>query len=300
MKQAIRLLAAAAVAAALATGTAGAAEVRTEHKGMGLLGEAVLAPGKTWKDGAVLLLHGTMTHRSMDTTAHLQKALLEQGYSSLSMTLSLGLPDRRGNADCDKPQTHRHQDAPAEVAAWIAYLKTQGATDITVLGFSRGGNQTARLAIDGMDPAVKRLVLLAPLAWDDKRVSEGYENFHSVPLKARLAEADGMVKAGKGRDLMRGIGFQFCPKTDVSAETFLSYYRDDGRMDTPSLVPKIKLPILFITATLDEIFPDLPQRMKNKQGPNVRMASIDGANHFFRDLLSDEVADAVVKFLEGK
>ncbi|MEK7245868.1 MAG: alpha/beta fold hydrolase, partial [Pseudomonadota bacterium] len=254
------------------------------------MGEAVLAPGKTWKDGAVLIMHGTMAHRNMDTTAHLQKALLEQGLSSLSVTFGLGVPDRRGNADCDKPQTHRHQDAPAEIAAWIAYLKAQGATDITVLGFSRSGNQAARLAIDGMEPAVKRLVLLAPSAWDEKQVADGYENFHRVPLKTRLTEADRMVKAGKGKDLMRGIGFQFCPKTDVSAETFVSYYRDDGRMDTPNLVPKIRLPILFVTGTLDEIFPDLPARMKDKQGPNVRMASIDGANHFFRDLLSDEVA----------
>ncbi len=300
MKQAIRVLAAALTVAVLTILPAGAAEVRIEHKGLGLLGEAALAPGKTWKDGAILLLHGTMAHRNMDTTAHLQKALLEQGHSSLSMTLGLGVPDRRGVADCDVAQTHRHQDAPAEVAAWIAYLKAQGATDITVLGFSRGGNQTARLAIDGMDPAVKRMVLLAPLAWDEKRVADGYENFHGVPLKTRLAAADKLAQAGKGGELMRDVGFQFCPKTAVSADAFLSYYRDDGRMDTPSLVPKIKSPILFITATLDEIFPDLPQRMKDKQGPNVRMASIDGANHFFRDLLSDEVADVVVKFLEGK
>lgn len=301
MKRAIRVFAAATVAAGLMAGMpANAAEVRIEHKGMGLLGEAMLAPGKTWKDGAILIVHGTMVHRGMDTIAHQQKALLEQGLSSLAVTLSLNVPDRRGNADCEKPQAHRHQDAPAEIAAWIAYLKGQGAPGITLFGHSRGGNQSARLAVDGIDPVVKRLILLAPLAWDEKRVTDDYERTYRVPLKVRLAEADAMVKAGKGKDLMRGVGFQGCPKADVSADTFLSYYRDDGRMDTPGLVSKIKVPVLVITGTLDTLFPDLPARMKDKLGPNVKMETIDGANHFFRDLIADEVADIVVKHVEGK
>ena len=74
-----------------------AAEVRIAHKGLGLLGEAMLAPGKTWKDGAILLVHGTMAHRGFDAIAHQQKALLEQGRSSLAITLSLGESDRRGS-----------------------------------------------------------------------------------------------------------------------------------------------------------------------------------------------------------
>ncbi|OHC83507.1 MAG: hypothetical protein A3G73_03530 [Rhodospirillales bacterium RIFCSPLOWO2_12_FULL_67_15] len=289
----------AAFALAPLAGSARAAEVRLEHKGMGLLAEAALAPGKTWKDGAILLVHGTMVHARMDTMAYLQKALLEQGNSSLSVTLSLGVTDRRGNADCAKPQTHRHQDAPAEIAAWIGWLKGQGAADITVLGHSRGGNQVARYALESPDAAVKRTVLLAPLAWSEKRAAEGYESFHRVPLRPRLAEAEKLVAAGKGSETMRGIGFQFCPETAVSAETFVSYYRDDGRMDTPSLVPKIRVPVLVITGTLDAMFPDLPERMKDKLGPTVRLETIDGADHFFRDLISDEVAEIVVKFVAG-
>lgn len=304
MGRAIRLItwimggAAFALAGPLPAATARAAEIRLEHKGMALLAEAALAPGKTWKDGAILLVHGTMAHGRMDTMAHQQKALLEQGRSSLSITLSLGAPDRRGNADCAKPQTHRHQDAAGEIAAWVGWLKGQGAADITVFGHSRGGNQVARYALDNPDAVVKRIVLLAPTTASVATVA-GYRDAPPGELPNRLAEADRLVAAGRGSGMMRGVRFLSCPQAAASAEAFLSYYRDDGRMDTPALLGGIHLPTLVIAGTLDTIVPDLPAVMKGKTGGRVKLDVIDGADHFFRDLIADEVAELVAKFAGG-
>ena len=302
MKQAIRVMLwitlAAAVVSAVPAAPARAAEVRIDHKGLGLLGEAALAPGKTWKDGAILIVHGTMVHRGFDAIAHQRKALLEQGFSNLAVTLSLDVPDRRGNGDCAKPQTHRHQDAPAEIAAWIAYLKAQGAADITLFGHSRGGNQVMRYAIAGADPAVKRVVLLAPTDFDAAGVA-GYRDAPAGELDKRLAEAGRLASAGRGSELMRGIRFLNCAQTDASADAFLSYYRDDGQMNTLDRLGAIRVPTLVIAGTLDTITPDIPAKMRGKTGAQVKLAVIDGADHFFRDLIADEVAELVVKFLSG-
>lgn len=289
---------AAAFALAPLAETARAAEVRLDHKGMGLLGEAMLVPGKTWKDGAILLVHGTMAHRGFDAIAHQQKALLEQGRSSLSVTLSLGVSDRRGNADCAKPQTHRHQDAAAEIAAWIGWLKGQGSADITVLGHSRGGNQVARYAVAGADPTVRRIVLLAPTNWSAAGMA-GYRDAPAGELQNRLAEAGRLVAAGRGNEMMREIRFLNCPQAAVSADAFLSYYRDDGRMDTLDHLGGIRLPTLVIAGTLDTVTPDIPAQMRGKTGGHVKLEVIDGADHFFRDLIADEVAELVVKFVAG-
>jgi pimeloyl-ACP methyl ester carboxylesterase len=275
-----------------------AAEVRINHEGLGLLAEAALAPGKTWKDGAILLVHGTMVHARMDTMAHVQKALLELGHSSLSITLSLGVSDRRGNADCAKPQTHRHQDAMAEIAAWIGWLKGQAAADITVLGHSRGGNQVARYARESSDAAVKRIVLLAPTDWSAAGVA-GYRDAPAGELQSRVAEADRLAAAGRGNEMMREIRFLNCPQAAASAHAFLSYYRDDGRMDTLDLLGGIRRPTLVIAGTLDTVTPGIPARMRGKTGGHVTLEVIDGADHFFRDLIADEVAEFVVKFVTG-
>jgi pimeloyl-ACP methyl ester carboxylesterase len=275
-----------------------AAEVRIEHKGLGLLGEAALAPGKTWKDGAILLVHGTMMHARMDTIADTQKALLELGHSSLAITLSLGVPDRRGVADCAKPHTHRQQDAVPEIAAWIAYLKGQGAAEIVLFGHSRGGNQAVRYMLDKPDPAIKRVVLLAPASWEEMSTA-GYRDAPPDALKKNLAEAEKRAAAGRGDDLMRDVRLMNCPRAAVSANAFLSYYRDDGRMKTLDLLGGIGAPTLVVTGTLDTVVPDIPARLRGKTGANVRVATIDGADHFFRDLIADEVAEIVAKFLSG-
>jgi len=300
MKQAIRRPAAAILAVGiLAAWPAAAAEVRIEHKGAGLLGEAALAPGKSWKDGAILMVHGTMTHRSFSTLAHQQKALLEQEFSSLSITLSLNVPDRRGNADCEKPQTHRQQDAVAEIAAWVAYLKSQGAANITLFGHSRGANQILRYAIAGADPAVKRVVFLGPASWSDAMSFAGYGDAPAGELDKNLAEAKKMAAAGRGNELMKDIRMLNCPKTSASATAFLSYYTDDGEMRTLDLLDKIRVPILVVEGSADTITPNVAKQLQAKNYPHVKVGSINGADHFFRDLIADEVADLVAPFIKG-
>jgi pimeloyl-ACP methyl ester carboxylesterase len=275
-----------------------AAEVRIESKGLGLLGYSAFAPGKTWKDGAILLVHGTMMHGRMDTIADQQKALHELGYSSLAVTLSLNLSDRRGMADCAKPQTHRQHDAVAEIAAWVAYLKAQGAGDITLFGFSRGGNQALRYMLEKPDPAIKRLVLLAPVAWEEMSAA-GYRDAPAGSLQKTLAEAEKLAAAGRGDELMRDVRLMNCPSTSASANAFISYYRDDGLMKSLDMIGRVRLPTLVVTGTLDTVSPDIPKRLQGKIGPNVKIATVDGADHFFRDLIADEVAEFVAKFISG-
>ena len=279
---------------------AAAEEVKIKHDKLALNGQLALAPGKSLKDGLVLLVHGTLAHNGMDTIANLAAIVNGRGYSTLSINLSLGLDDRHGMYDCKAPHRHRHLDALDEIGAWFDWLKSKGAGPVVLFGHSRGGNQVARFAAERGHPLLSRVVLMAPATWSEAAGRQSFERAHGRPLQKALADADARIKAGKGGDIMPKVGLLYCPDADATAAAFVSYYRPGPRMDTPSMMKEIKAPVLVIAASNDTVVVGLPERMKSvADGKHIRFAVVDGADHFFLDLFAEDVADQMEKFLKS-
>ena len=277
-----------------------AEEVKIKLKPSGLTANALLdlAQGKTLKDGVILIVHGTAAHNDMDMLKNLREILVGRGHSTLAINLTLGIDDRHGMFDCRTPNGHRQMEALDEIGQWLDWLKSQGAGPVVLLGHSRGGNQAARFVAEKGHPLLTRLVLVAPATWDEKKAAEGYQRQHGRPLAPDLAEAQALVKAGKGGTVMPKQGILYCPTAIVTATTFVSYHGADPRGDTPSIVGEIKLPTLVLAGSNDTVVPDLPQKMKDKaDGKRLRFKMVDGADHFFLDLYGEDIADAVEKFL---
>ena len=279
---------------ALAPSIAMAAEVSLSFRGLALSGALVLAEGKDPADGIVLITHGTLAHHRMEIVATLQALLAERGLSSLGITLSLGIDARRGMYDCALAHRHRQSGAADEIAAWVRWLGAHGARRIALMGHSRGGNQTARFAAEADHPAVVAVVLLAPATRNAEVAARRYAaagggELASVLERARRAEPD---------DMLKGVRFLFCRDTSVAAGSFLDYYADDRRHDTPSLLPEIAKPTLVIAGSADRVVPDLPQRVAPFLDHDTRLVVVEDAGHFFRDLFAEDVADAVAEFLE--
>jgi pimeloyl-ACP methyl ester carboxylesterase len=296
----IRALAAAFLFAAICLGTAPvrAEAVQIKLNGLTLNGKYVLADGRTPADGVALMFHGTLAHHAMETVKGLQDTLTARRISTLAVTLSLGLDDRRGMYDCAKPHTHRHTDAFPEMTAWLDWLAAKGVRDVTLMGHSRGGNLAAWHALEDPHKLVKRLALLAPSTWDESRAAKSFKKSHGRPLANVLAVARKLAAAGKGSQMMKGIGVLYCPGADVTAVSFLSYYEPDSRRDTPTLLPRIRLPILVVAAGQDTVVRGLPERIKPlADGKRLRLAVVEDADHFFLDLLAEDVADAIEALL---
>lgn len=267
-------------------------------KGLTLTANLELAGGKTVKDGVVLLTHGTLAHNKMEIIVALQQALKDRGVSTLAPTLSLGVDKRQGMYDCAVPHTHQHKDALDELALWLTWLKGEGAQNIVLAGHSRGGNQTAWFASRDPDAAVSKVILIAPATYDPKKSAQGFEKAHKRPLKDALAEAEALVNAGKGQQVMKGAGVLYCPGADVTAESFVSYYENDGRMHTPELMPLIRKPTLVIAGTEDTVVEGLIEATRPLADKGtVELVVIDGADHFFQDLFAEDVADAMAAFI---
>jgi pimeloyl-ACP methyl ester carboxylesterase len=254
----------------------------------------------SWPQGPVVLLtHGTLAHRGMEIIDGLQTVFADRGISSLAINLSLGLDDRPAAMyDCATLHRHRHSDAVGEIGAWHEWLKGRGVEQVALLGHSRGGNQTARYAAASDDPSVVGVILIAPQTWSEAAAAAGYEKRYGKSLAPGLAEAEALVAAGKGDSIMGPVDFIYCEDTKATAAAFVSYYAADAAMDTPGLIPDIRMPVLVFAGSEDTVVSGLAGQMEPiADGERVQLEVLDGADHFFRDLYSEDIADRVAEML---
>ncbi|MFN3786437.1 MAG: alpha/beta hydrolase [Thiothrix sp.] len=278
--------------------TVQAAEVTVNQRDITLRAEFTLADGKTIQDGVIVLLHGTLAHNKME----IMQALLEQfkakGYNTLSVNLSYGLDKRPSDMlDCSIAHKHSHADAVAEVDTWLNWLKAQGASKVVLLGHSLGGNQVALYAAEKDSDLLEKVVAIAPATYDADKVAKEFAENNDKPLADVLAEAQKLVDAGKGDTLITLPRFIYCENAKASANAILGYYKPDERFDTPTLLPKINKPTLVVVGSADEVVADLPAKLAGVKHDGLSVVTIDGADHFFRDLYMDELVDSVTAFV---
>lgn len=271
-------------------------DVTTIHDGLTLDGVLNIADRRRLSDGVVLLTHGTFAHNRMRLMTDLQHLLGARGITTLAITLSLGVDQRRGMYDCARPHRHRHTDSLDEIGAWLGWLRDAGADNIVLLGHSRGGNQTAWFAAERLSDGddIKAVVLVAPMTWSQTHAHKFYQQHHGLDIRPVIEHA----KSVDGDEMLTDVPFLFCPKTTAAAGSYLSYHGDDPRLDTPTLMPAIPRPMLVIAAENDEITEDLPQRTEAVKPADLKLAVVPGADHFFKGPFAEQAADAIADFLD--
>lgn len=275
-----------------------AEEVTTRHRGLTLNGNLELADGKGLEDGVILITHGLLAHNKMEIISAFQGLFKTRGLSTLAINLSLGISDRHGFFDCGRLQTHRPTDALDEIEAWVGWLKTQGATDIVLMGHSQGGAQTALYAAERKDEAISAVVLVAPGTFSPERAAAAYQQRHGVELAPILDRAQALVRDGRGQSQLDRIGFLSCENATVTAASFVGWYAPSPLRHTPALLARIKARTLVVVAGADAVVSDLAEEVAPMDGKGaVSVKVIEGADHFFLDLFADEAAEAVTSWL---
>jgi len=277
--------------------TLDAKEVYIKHDGIILNAELEVSDGKTLSDGVILLTHGGLAHRDMESLRYLRSLLIDEGHNLLSINLSLGINNRHGMYDCNNPHQHRNNDALDEIGLWVNWLSKKGVRDLVLIGHSRGGAQTALFAAERDSALIKKVVLLAPATRDNG--FNGYENRYKKPLKPMLKKAQAMIDDGLGDEIIESTNIMFCRKTKATANSFASYYLPDPRLDTPYLIPFIKKPTLVIVAGDDQVVKNLDKKLSQPgKDNNFQMTVIESADHLFRDLNMDEAVEVIDTFLQ--
>lgn len=292
-----RLVCGLLVSVYLASGGPAAAnerEVTLKHQGLTLLG-TVSTPAKARDDKPwIVLVHGTLAHKDMSTIKQTATALNDKGFSTLAISLSLGVDSRKGMYNCEVPHRHRFGDASGEIAAWLAYLRGEGARNIWLLGHSRGGAQVAyTLANEGkMD--LRGAILMAPATDAVASAAAAYRKQHGAAadkaIEAARAEGD------KSEKLIAVPGLLSCQGGQASARSILSYYDEAPAHETQASLTKVtSLPVLVIAAQKDEVVRDVADKIGKVAAaqPNVKVETVADADHMFQDLFADAAADLI-------
>ncbi len=245
----------------------------------------------------ILMLHGTLAHANMEIMATLAEVFAEYGVETLRVTLSLGLDDRHGMFDCAAVHRHAHTDALGELEAWSAWLQENGRRSIVLLGHSRATNQVSRYAANA--DGLRGLVLVAPGLWSPGAATRRFASGGGGELAPLLARAEATIESGRGDETLGPIPFLHCDDATVSARSFASYYADDPLFDTFALIERAGLPAIVLTGTEDRLTEGVEDAVAGlADSAFVEHVSIDGADHFFRDLYAYDVVEAVQAWLE--
>nr|WP_256477867.1 alpha/beta fold hydrolase [Aurantimonas marianensis] len=277
------------------TSAAETAAVEIPFDGLTLTGDLVRPDDVDTSQPIVLLVHGTFAHKDLELIEALQGALAEREIASLAVTLSLGQDRREGMWDCNQPSTHRHEDAVAEISAWVDWLGDEGYAQIVPLGHSRGGAQVALwLSRQGERADIPAAVLIAP-ATEDGSAAESYEQRFGAKLADVLAEA----KAAEPGQILDVPGLVYCSDTKAAAQSVLSYHAENPERDTPTLLTRgVSMPVLVIAGGEDEVVTDLPERLAPiVDGTKIRLETVEGADHMFLDFFAEDAADLVAEHI---
>lgn len=276
-----------------------AKEVTLKFNNLMLNGNLELAHGKTLKDGVVLILHGFLAHNRMEIIESSQAAFLENERNTLAINLSLGVDNRHGFYDCMVPIRHKLSDAMNELDAWIEWLTAQGVKNLVLMGHSISANQVLTYSAQRKNPAITKLVLLAPNTVGYPNSPERYQENYGSDLSVILEQAKALIDEGKGGQLLEGTDYGFCPKTTVAADAFYDFYRLDNEFWQAHLfLPKSAVPVIVIAASEDERQPNVTKHVKPYvDNERIFLQVIEGSGHFFLDFNIEEAVEAAVAFV---
>lgn len=257
----------------------------------GLFADWYPADGET----AVLVVHGTLAHKRMEIIETLS-SLLNEDYDMpvLAPNLRLNQADRPGMIDCGLPHGHTHSEAVGEIAGWVDWLAAKGYEQVAIMGHSRGGAQVAAYLLEPSDVVVAA-GLVAPATYDADTAAQSYKAATGSDLSELLASARSMAPS----DQMQVPRFVYCEDATVTAEAFLGYHEPSDLYDTPTLLTNIQTPVQIIMGSEDTVVADLPDRLNDVQARGeFSVVTVDGADHFFRDLYADDVVTEFTDFLD--
>ncbi len=246
----------------------------------------------------VILGHGTLAHKDMETIELLHTAFVERGYSVLSYSLTYGQDRRTGMYDCAR-EVHdiTQQDAVAQIGTWVRWAREQGHQKIALLGHSRGGNQVMRYA--STDDDLFGLILLAPANQNSfVNAVKSLEESTGQPLNDVLTQAEKMIAEGRGQEAMDMEGFIYCETGKPTARAIIGNYQDDGKFDTVSMLSKYPKPSLVLGGAADNIVPEVDLLFAPAAGDLARVEMIEDADHFFLDFFAEDAADLSSDYLD--
>lgn len=232
---------------------------------------------------AVLLLHGFLQTREFSTVNTLAAGLHDAGYTVLSPTLSLNIPNRTQSLACEAVHRHSMDDDVAEIGRWTTWLKSRGHPAIVLLGHSFGSLQ-----------------LLAYLSGKPDAAVKGYIGTSLIEAQTGTTARPELIADLNSRILKKQRGLvthslSFCRKYTSTPEDLLSYLRWDQAHVLASL-KQSPVRTKLVMGDSDEMLGG--GWIKALQHVQTPMVIVSGANHFMDGEHEFDLLEHTLKHLE--
>lgn len=272
----------------------------TGPKGLTLLADyrAPISPRRSAP--AVLLVHGVLQTGKHLVVRPLAELLARKGYPTLSITLSHGVTRRTDPLTCDSLHIFALEDSVPEIRTWLKWLRDRGHPSAVLMGHSLGANQVLYYAVKAGDIYVRALVSIALVQSGREHLIRLFERTKGKNFDGVVIEAQRLAATGNEERLLT-VPFFACSQARVSVRAFLSYFGPDAPGKPATLLPSVRIPYLAAHGSADTRASALAPEVRVLQRGNTafRWTEIQAADHFFREFLAEDLAEAVESFLEN-
>jgi pimeloyl-ACP methyl ester carboxylesterase len=233
---------------------------------------------------AVLLLHGFLQTRDFPTVTTLARGLQDAGYTVLSPTLSLNIPNRTQSLACEAVHKHSLDDDVAEIGRWVDWLKSHGHRSIVLVGHSFGSLQLLVYLSAHPDPAVKAYIGASLI---EAQIGKG-----SRP--ALVSRLESHIKNHQRALVTQPLSF--CREYASTPEGLLSYVR----WDQPRVLAALKQAPVRIQLIMGDADSLLGKGwLRALQQLQIPMVIVHGGSHFMDGEHEFDLLDHTLKFLEA-
>jgi pimeloyl-ACP methyl ester carboxylesterase len=243
--------------------------------------------------GAALLFHGNTMNFYVGAMRFLPPALVGLGLAGLAF-------NRRGHDILSTRDSRILEGGAFQTAAEgiednrvaARWLAARGFDSPVVIGHSNGGMLAVRHVAD--HPETPALVLLSAHGGGKDIVQRGGKSGLMVGGRVEefAARAKGMVKEGRGRELMLMPGWWYA----ISAESFLDRLTETP--DTLALAPKVKCPSLFVRGDQEPRDAYPAEEFRAHAGGRCTVEIVPDCGHFYNG--REETVGALVASWLGR
>ena len=247
--------------------------------------EAEYRPGDPTRP-LILFVHGFLQTRDFSTVRRLSDALSDNGYSTLSPNLSLGISRRQRSVSCESIQLHSLPDAAREIGLWVDWAARHGHRRIVLLGHSAGSVMVTAYLASRSDSAVDQTILISLDYFGPGRPAAFETVAHGLNAQRMLERDD---------DSLATFALSFCKQYVTNAERYLSYFNwNQERVLSAIQGGSVDNHVIFGSrdkrigkAWVDDL-----------AAQHALVHVIDGANHFFDQTYEFELLDTVENILQ--
>jgi len=220
---------------------------------------------------AVLIVHGFLTTNKFHTVIAMAKALQDEGYTTLTPTLTLDITKRKNSIKCNSVHTHTLEKDVLEIKDWNDWLISQGHKKVILVGHSSGSQEILEYLNTQEIPHIVGSVFTSLFYLNGKELGT---------IQSELDFANNLIKKNQSRPSK--YTFLFCKNNYYATpESYLSYMKLDRDYVLES-IRSLKTPNFTIMGSADKRYLSVGENwLPELQDAGTKLITVDGANHFF-------------------